>query len=93
MHVYILFSITANVHYIGHSEDLYSRLAQHNNGFYSGSHTRIAKDWQLVYSLKCNSRSQAVAIEKHIKKMKSKFYIQNLIKYPEISNKLLQKYT
>jgi putative endonuclease len=31
-------------------------------------------------------------IEKHIKAMKSKKYIENLIKYPEMSVKLLQKY-
>jgi putative endonuclease len=36
---------------------------------------------------------QAHKIENHIKKMKSKKYIENLKKYPEISLRLLQKYS
>ena len=32
-----------------------------------------------------------MAIEKHIKNMKSKIYIQNLAKYPEMTQKLLLK--
>jgi len=32
-------------------------------------------------------------IEIHIKKMKSKKYIQDLKKYPEIAQKLLKKYS
>ncbi|PXY38851.1 excinuclease ABC subunit C, partial [Flavobacterium cheongpyeongense] len=35
---------------------------------------------------------QALAIEKHIKDMKSKIYIENLLRYPEVINKLLEKY-
>jgi len=33
----------------------------------------------------------AIRMEKHIKKMKSKVFIQNLKKYPELRNKLFQK--
>jgi putative endonuclease len=32
-------------------------------------------------------------IEQHIKKMKSKVYIQNLKRYPEILQKLINKYS
>ncbi len=35
----------------------------------------------------------AGAIENHIKRMKSRRYIENLIKYPEIGKKLLEKYS
>ncbi len=38
------------------------------------------------------SKAQALAIEKHIKAMKSKIYIHNLKKYPEMIDKLLLKY-
>jgi putative endonuclease len=37
------------------------------------------------------NETQALAIEKHIKNMKSKVYIENLLHYPEISIKLLEK--
>ena len=32
-------------------------------------------------------------IEAHIKKMKSRKYIENLIRYPEIIQKLIEKYS
>ena len=44
------------------------------------------------YEITLNSKLQALAIEKHIKKMKSKIYIENLTRYPEMSNKLIKKY-
>jgi putative endonuclease len=54
--------------------------------------TAKTKDWSLFYAIKCESAFQAKGIEAHNKKMKSKIYIQNLIKYPEITQKLLDKY-
>jgi putative endonuclease len=42
--------------------------------------------------LESTSENQARLIEKHIKKMKSKTYIHNLVKYPEIAEKLLLKF-
>ena len=54
--------------------------------------THKADDWILYFTLKCKSKEQALAIEKHIKSMKSKTYIQNLVKYPEIKHELLLKF-
>ena len=42
------------------------------------------------YALSCFT--QALAIEKHIKSMKSRKYLENLKKYPEITEKLKQLY-
>jgi len=42
--------------------------------------------------MECENKTQALAIEKHIKSMKSKIYIENLKKYPEMVTKLLIKY-
>jgi putative endonuclease len=41
-------------------------------------YTYRADDWKLFYSLECGSKAQALAIEKHIKAMKSRTYILNL---------------
>ena len=38
------------------------------------------------------SFSQALKIEQHVKKMKSRAYIENLKKHIDISKKLIQKY-
>tara|TARA_R110000868_G_scaffold153826_1_gene379776 strand:+ start:99 stop:308 length:210 start_codon:yes stop_codon:yes gene_type:complete len=51
-----------------------------------------ADDWTLFYKIDCTTKSQALKIEAHIKRMKSKVYIENLLKYSEITIKLLEKY-
>jgi putative endonuclease len=40
----------------------------------------------------CDTIEQAVFIESKIKRMKSRKYIENLKKYPEIVEKMLRKY-
>lgn len=42
--------------------------------------------------LECNSRNQAIRIENHIKGMKSRKYIKNLALFPNISEKLLERF-
>jgi putative endonuclease len=91
---YIIFSQKLQCHYIGAChEDLESRIAKHNTHDY-GAHrfTAKAEDWRLVLAIACENYSQAIKIEKHIKRMKSSIYISNLIKYPEMQLKLKQKY-
>ena len=69
------------------------RKDRHVTAYYGNSKfTSKASDWELFYELECSNRSQAIQIEKYIKKMKSSVYIKNLIKYPEIGKKLLIKY-
>ena len=86
---YILYSKKLDRYYIGETEDIDQRLILHNSGFFKGSYTSKVSDWVIYYFIKCNSREQARAIEYYIKKMKSRKYIENLSKYPEISEKLL----
>lgn len=90
--VYILFSKKLNRYYIGFTSNLNQRLDFHHNDTQSRKFTYNAEDWILHFTLECKSKEQAMAIEKHIKAMKSKTYIQNLVKYPEIKHKLLSKY-
>ena len=49
-------------------------------------------NWELIYTIECKSKEQGLSIEKHIKVMKSRIYIQNVMKYPEMTTKLLEKY-
>ena len=90
--VYILFSKKANSYYIGETSDLANRLHWHNTGEFKKSYTKIANDWEIFFVINCKNSIQARKIEKHVKKMKSKVYIENLLLYPEIINKLLEKY-
>ena len=90
--VYILFSEKLNKHYIGTTDDIERRVKEHNSKFYENNYTSSGIPWQMVFNISCQSSSQAYKIEKHIKAMHSKIFIQNLIKYPEMSQKLLDRY-
>jgi putative endonuclease len=90
--VYILFSKKLDKHYIGFTENLEQRLTFHSNDSQTRKYTYNADDWELIFTIECTSKSQGLSIEKHIKSMKSKIYIQNLFRYPEIKTKLLEKY-
>jgi putative endonuclease len=89
--VYILYSEKLDRYYIGYTSNFDLRLEFHKHATHN-KFTAKANDWTLFFSLNCSNKSQALSIEKHIKNMKSKVYIENLIKYPEVSNKLLIKY-
>jgi putative endonuclease len=56
------------------------------------SYTKRADDWIVFFLQECNSRKQAILIENHIKGMKSRKYIGNLAEFPDIIEKLLEKY-
>jgi putative endonuclease len=58
-----------------------------------GNFTKRASDWELFHEIVCNTRTQALEIESHIKRMKSRRYLQNLKAYPDIIEKLMMKYT
>jgi len=89
--VYILFSEKLNRFYSGYTSDIENRMVYHQQAE-SHKFTSNADDWKLYLQIECTSKNQALAIEKHIKKMKSKVYIKNLKTYPEMRLKLLSLY-
>ncbi|WP_278034522.1 GIY-YIG nuclease family protein [Flavobacterium nitratireducens] len=91
--VYIIYSSDKDTFYIGETSDIELRQEWHNSTIFKNSHTKIANDWTVFHLIKCVDIFQARKIEKHIKSMKSKTYIYNLKKYPEISEKLLLKHS
>jgi putative endonuclease len=90
--VYILFSKKLNRFYTGSCNDLQDRLLKHQTKIYSESYTTNSDDWELYHTINGLTYEQARSIELHIKKMKSKVYIENLLKYPEIIERLKQLY-
>ncbi|MBL7910665.1 MAG: GIY-YIG nuclease family protein [Bacteroidia bacterium] len=77
-HLYILFSPSKNKYYVGHTgDDLVERIRKHNSnhkGFTGG-----IGDWELKYSEKYSTKTQAMKREKEIKSWKSKKMIEKLI--------------
>ncbi|MBR9920412.1 MAG: GIY-YIG nuclease family protein [Bacteroidetes bacterium] len=92
--VYILYSESIDRYYVGHtSETAETRLHRHNTDYYEKKYTRRGKPWKLYVEMPCGSRQQAMDVEQHIKQMKSRKYIENLNKYPEMREKLLERYS
>jgi len=91
-YVYILYSAKIDNYYIGSCLNLDKRLIEHKNHTFDIGFTHRAKDWDLYFVIENLSYKQARKIEKHIKKMKNRVFIENLKKYPEITKRLIKAY-
>ena len=76
--VYIIYSESSGSYYVGHTEDVSSRLLRHNNS--GNKSTKKSKDWKLMYTETFETRGEAMKRENAIKKKKSRKYIENLIR-------------
>ena len=91
-HCYILYSKTLDRYYIGATQDeLDSRIEKHNKGTYGNRFTATANDWDLFIKIPAEDFSHAIRLERYIKSMKSRNYIKNMKKYPELVEKVLDK--
>jgi putative endonuclease len=80
--IYILQSESSGRYYIGHTEDLQKRIAQHNDPHYTlTTFTKTHKGpWVLVYSETFATRADAMKREREIKAKKSRCFIEELTK-------------
>ncbi len=89
---YIIYSKNLNKFYIGiTSEGILKRLEKHNNHNYGSHFTSKADDWEIAIDIPCDSASMARRMEIYIKKMKSRIFIQKLIKDSSECEKLIEK--
>ncbi len=77
--VYILYSQSRDKYYVGYTKNPAERLMEHNLG--ATTSTRTGRPWKLVYSEELTDKSQAIKRESEIKKMKSRKYIESLLKH------------
>jgi putative endonuclease len=91
--VYIIFSKSAQKFYVGETQDFNERLVKHNSGINKNAFTAQACDWEIQTLIACKNRKMALKIEKHIKGMKSKVYINNLINHEELREKLIARFS
>ncbi len=75
MFVYILFSETRSRYYVGQTTDIDKRLKRHNGGIVPS--TRGGIPWKLVLQIPVDSRSEAMQLEKRIKKRGAKRFIDD----------------
>ncbi len=74
--VYILYSLSKDQYYIGHTSNLEDRLRRHNAGRRKA--TKHGIPWQLKYTQSFTTKSLAYRKELELKAMKSKELIKNL---------------
>ena len=80
-YVYILYSFSTSSFYKGQTSNLEERLMRHNAG--SEKYTSKGTPWKLVFSIKKNSRSEAVILEKKLKHLSRQRTIHFMLKYKE----------
>ena len=77
-YVYILQSQSNGRFYCGYSDDPERRLRQHNDPDYRLSRTTkvIQGPWEIVYKIQCETRSEAMSLEKKVKKRGIKRFLE-----------------
>mgnify|MGYP003598430529 CR=1 FL=1 len=81
-YVDVLYSISADGFYVGETADLQLRLSMHNDHLFKGAVTAKASDWSVLMSFRTDNRQQAIIVEKYIKSMKSRKFLQRLSSDP-----------
>ena len=77
-YIYILYSEKAKLYYVGYSSDPVRRLIEHNSTPFN-TFTAKHRPWLLKASFECStSESDAIKVERFIKKQKSRRLIEQL---------------
>ena len=75
MFVYIVYSEKRSRYYVGQTTDIDKRLKRHNLGIVPS--TKSGTPWKLVLQIEVLSRSEAIALERRIKKRGAKRYLDD----------------
>jgi len=89
-YLYILYSLSADKYYIGHSENPAQRFFEHNNSV-RNTYTSKFRPWKMVALFECGAtRAEALTIERLIKKQKSRTLIEKLVNNGNLNGELAQ---
>ena len=87
--LYIIYSPKADKYYTGESNNVPERLELHNSHKILKAFTKAASDWEIRLIFKCETKKDAVFLERYIKRMKSRKFILKIIERPEILSEIL----
>ena len=73
--VYILYSKISSKYYVGQTANIDKRLKRHNQGIVPS--TKGGAPWELVLQIKVSDRSEALILERKIKKRGAKRYLND----------------
>lgn len=77
--VYVLYSEKINKYYIGSSSNVDNRVIFHNFSL-NRIWTKRGQPWVLKRTIECNDNTEALKLELRIKRMKSRKYIDEIVK-------------
>ena len=73
--VYILYSEKRKRYYVGQTHNIKERFKRHNNGFVPS--TKSGLPWELIKTIDVLNRSEALKLEKKIKKRGIKRFLED----------------
>jgi len=76
------------MYYTGSCANFDLRLKAHNSKKYASSFTSKSDDWKRFLVIQTETNRHAIRLERKIKQMKSRVFIENLKKYPELLDKI-----
>jgi putative endonuclease len=89
-YIYILYSETSNIYYVGYTNNFERRLEEHNSSQHL-TFTSKHRPWILKAVFSCgNDETFAIKVERFIKKQKSRKLIEKLIEGGEFTGILAQ---
>lgn len=77
--VYAIFNRDNNKFYIGQTENLPRRIAEHNNHIFKGYTSSFQGLWELIYQESVANRSEALSREKQLKSFRGRQFIKQHI--------------
>ncbi len=90
-YLYVLYSSSSDKYYVGYSSDVGARVEQHNTSGRS-TYTSKHRPWVLVKQWELGEdRGFAMRIERGVKRMKSRKFVERLIKDVHDVSKLAQQ--
>ncbi|UZD24345.1 GIY-YIG nuclease family protein [Algoriphagus halophytocola] len=89
--VYILYSRSLDKFYIGYTANFTERLAYHNST-QNKIWTKRGQPWEVHLLIDRLEKSQALKMEKHLKKMKSRNYLLELKADPSAIDGLMRRF-
>ncbi|MEI2750850.1 MAG: GIY-YIG nuclease family protein [Ferruginibacter sp.] len=81
VHIYVLYSHSAQKYYVGMTKNLQQRIKEHNAG--KSTFTAAYKPWILIYSETEESYSTARIREKYLKSAAGKKFVEKVINKEE----------
>jgi len=75
MYVYILYSETISKYYVGQTTAIEKRVLRHNKGYVKS--TKRGLPCKLIWNIEVVNRSEALLLERKIKKRGAKRYLDN----------------